>query len=134
MHFGFALQFSDIDLWNTDLVDTHLDLLYRDKYTDIPNKYFGRLHKIFKRSSRQVFKTSSRYVFKASSRHVFKTSSRHVFKASSICLNCCCFIIKLVVSIFSLSKTFWHNNIMISLTLIYKNSVILVRELAESLQ
>ena len=24
MHFGFALELSDIDLWNTDLLDTHL--------------------------------------------------------------------------------------------------------------
>ena len=28
MHFGFALELSDIiDLWNIDLLDTHLDLL-----------------------------------------------------------------------------------------------------------
>ena len=83
MHFGFALELSDIDLWNTDLLDTHLDLLSRDKYTDIPSKYFVCLHKIFKWSSRHVFKTSSRHVFKMSLRHVFKTSSRHVFKTSS---------------------------------------------------
>ena len=36
MHFGFALQLSDIDLWNIDLLDTHLDLLV----TNIPSKYF----------------------------------------------------------------------------------------------
>ena len=66
MHFGFALELSDIDLWNIDLLDTHLDLLD----TDIPSKYFVCLH--------SVFKTSSRYVFKTSSRHVFKTSSRHL--------------------------------------------------------
>ena len=60
MHFGFALELSDRDLWNTDLLDTHLDLLSRDKYTGIPSKYFVCLHKIFKRSSRLVFKTSSR--------------------------------------------------------------------------
>ena len=36
MHFGFALELSGIDLWNIDLLDTHLDLLD----TDIPNKYF----------------------------------------------------------------------------------------------
>ena len=29
MHFGFALDFSDIDLWTIDLLDTHLDLLDR---------------------------------------------------------------------------------------------------------
>ena len=83
MHFGFVLELSDIDLWNIDLSDTHLDLLSPDKYTDIPSKYFVCLHNIFKTSSRHVFKTSSRHVFKTSSRHVFKTSSRHVFKTFS---------------------------------------------------
>ena len=68
MHFGFALELPDIDLWNTDLLDTHLDLLSRDKYTDIPIKHIACLHRIFKRSSRYVFKTSSRHAFKTSSR------------------------------------------------------------------
>ena len=27
MHLGFALELSDIDLWNADLVDTQLGLL-----------------------------------------------------------------------------------------------------------
>ena len=36
MHFGFALDLSDIDLWNIDLLETHLDLLD----TDIPSKHF----------------------------------------------------------------------------------------------
>ena len=76
MHFGFALELSDIDFWNADLLDTHLDLLSPDKYTDIPSKYFLCLHKIFKTSSRHVFKTYSRHVFKTSLRHVLKTSSR----------------------------------------------------------
>ena len=83
MHFGFALELPDIDLWNTDLLDTHLVLLSQDKYTDIPSKYFVCLHKIFKWSSRHVFKTSSKYAFKTSSRHVFKTFSRNIFKTSS---------------------------------------------------
>ena len=74
MHFGFALELSNIDL-----LDTHLDLLD----TDIPSKYFVSLHSVFKTSSRYVFKTSSRHVFKTSPRHVFKTSSRHVFMTSS---------------------------------------------------
>ena len=47
MHFAFALELPDIDLWNTDLLNTHLDLLSPDKYTDIPSKYFVCLHKIF---------------------------------------------------------------------------------------
>ena len=78
-HFGFVLDLSDIDLWNKDLLDTHLDLLD----TDITSKNFVCLRDVLKTSSRYVFKTSSRHVFKTSSRHVFKTSSRHVFKTSS---------------------------------------------------
>ena len=27
MHFGLTLELSDIDFWNIDLLDTHLDLL-----------------------------------------------------------------------------------------------------------
>ena len=72
MHFGFALELSNVDLLNTDLLDTHLDLLD----TNIPSKYFACLNNVFKTSSRHVFKTSSKHVFKTSSRHVFKTSSR----------------------------------------------------------
>ena len=30
MHFGFALDSLDIDLWNVDLSDTYLDLLDTD--------------------------------------------------------------------------------------------------------
>ena len=37
MHFGFALDSPDIDLWNIDLLDTDLDLLD----TDISSKHFG---------------------------------------------------------------------------------------------
>ena len=36
MHFGFALELSNVDVLNTDLLDTHLDLLD----TDISSKYF----------------------------------------------------------------------------------------------
>ena len=70
MHFGFALELSDIDLWNIDLLDTHLDFLD----TNIPSKHFVCLQ--------DVLKTSSRYVFKTSPRHVFKTCSRCLLKAS----------------------------------------------------
>ena len=55
MHFGFVLEFSNIDLWNIDLLDT-----------DIASKYFVCLHNVLKTSSRHVFKTSSRHVFKTS--------------------------------------------------------------------
>ena len=81
MHFGFALELSNVDLLNIDLLDTHLDLLD----TDIPSKYFACLHNVFKTSSRHVFKTSSRHVFKTSSRRPQRnnfssseTSSRRV--------------------------------------------------------
>ena len=70
-HFGFALDLSDIDLWNIDLLDTHLDLLD----TDITSKNFVCL--------RDVFKTFSRYVFQTSSRQVFKTCLQYVLKKSS---------------------------------------------------
>ena len=61
MHFGFALDSSDIDLLNIDLLDTHLDLLD----TDIPSKHFVCLQDVLKNSS-HVFKTSSRDVYKTS--------------------------------------------------------------------
>ena len=77
-HFRFALDLSDIDLRNIDLLDTHLDLLD----TDITSKHFVCLQDVLKTSSRHVLKTSSKHVFKTSSRHVFKTSSRHVVKTS----------------------------------------------------
>ena len=78
MHFGFASELSDIDLWNMDLLDTHLDLLD----TDIPSKYIVSLHSVFKTSLKYVFKTSSRHVFKTSSRHVLKMSSRRLQRNS----------------------------------------------------
>ena len=85
MHFGFALELSDIELWNIDLLDTHLDLLD----TDIPSKYFVSLHSVFKTFSRYVFKTSWRQVFKTSSRHVFKKSSRRLGRRKIVTLKTC---------------------------------------------
>ena len=84
MHFGRALDLSDIELLNINLLDTHLDLLD----TDIPSKNFVCLQGVLKTSSAQqffvfkdVFKTScemsSRYlqdIFKMCSQDVFKTS------------------------------------------------------------
>ena len=52
MHFGFALDLSDIDLWNIDMLDTYLFLLD----TDIPSKYFACLQT----SSRRLQDMSSR--------------------------------------------------------------------------
>ena len=77
MHFGFALELSNVYLLNIDLLDTHLDLLDTD-IGDIYGKYFAFLHNVLKTSSRYVFKTSSRHIFKTSSRHVFKTSWRRL--------------------------------------------------------
>ena len=79
MHFGLAIELSDIDLWDIDSLDTHLDSLD----TNIPSKYLVCLHSVFKTSSRYALETSSRHVFKLSSRQVFRTPSRHVFKTSS---------------------------------------------------
>ena len=61
MHFGFALNSSDINLLNIDLLDTHLDLLD----TDISNKQFVCLQDVFSvtifrlpRRLQDLFKTS----------------------------------------------------------------------------
>ena len=48
MHFGFAIDLSDIDLWYIDLLDTDLDLLD----TDIPSKHFVSFKDVLKTSSR----------------------------------------------------------------------------------
>ena len=60
MHFGLALELSNVDLLNIDLLDTHLDLLD----TDIPSKYFAFLHNVFKTCLQDVFKTCLQDVFK----------------------------------------------------------------------
>ena len=76
--FAFALDSSDIDLWNIDLLDTHTFRFVRYKYS-----HFFRLQDVLKMLWRHVLRTSSRHVFQTPSRHVFKTSSRHAFKTSS---------------------------------------------------
>ena len=75
MHFGFALELSDIDLWNTDLLDTHLGLL--NPKISIQISPVSILFASIK-SLRGLQDISSRHVFKTSSRHVFKTSSRRL--------------------------------------------------------
>ena len=59
MHFGFALDSSDIDLGNIDLLDTHLDLVH----TDISSKQFclssRRLEDVLKICHQDVLKMSS---------------------------------------------------------------------------
>ena len=76
MHFGFALELSNVDSLNIDLLDTHLDLLD----TDIPSKYFACLHNVSRRlqdmSSRHLQDMPSRRL--QASRHVFKTYSRRL--------------------------------------------------------
>ena len=81
MHFGFALYSSDIDLWNINLLDTHLDLLD----TDIHSKYFVCLQGLLNASSRHVFKRSWRRLqrnnfasFKTFSRRLCKTCLRRL--------------------------------------------------------
>ena len=53
MHFGLALDSSDIDLVNIDLLDTHLDLFD----TDIPSKHFVCLQDVFKTCLQNILKT-----------------------------------------------------------------------------
>ena len=74
MHFGFALELSNIDFWNIDLLDLHLDLLD----TDIPSTYFVCLHNVLFVSIclQGVFKTCLQDILKT----CLKTSSRHVLK------------------------------------------------------
>ena len=89
MHFGFALELSDIDLWNIDLLDTHLNLLD----TDISSKHFVCLQDVFKMSSRHVFKTllqgkSWRRLQGMSSRRLqdmFSTRFEDVFSVTIFC-------------------------------------------------
>ena len=64
MHFGFALELSDIDLLNTDLLDTHLGLLNS-------------------KISIQISPVSILYVSIKSSRGLQDMSSRHLQDMSS---------------------------------------------------
>ena len=50
MHFVFAIDSSDIDLWDIDYLDTDLDLLG----TDVPSNHFVCLQNILKTSSRRL--------------------------------------------------------------------------------
>ena len=88
MHFGFTLNSSDIDLWNIDLLDEHLDLV--DKITPLNILFVSktfcrhlqdmssrRLQDMPWRCLQDVFKTSSRRL----QRNNFSSS-----KTSSRCL------------------------------------------------
>ena len=72
MHFGFALELSDIDLWNIDLLDTHLDLLD----TDIPSILFVSIV-----SSRRLQDMSSRHL-----QDMFSRLLQDVFSVTIFCL------------------------------------------------
>ena len=67
MHFELALDLSDIDLWNIDLLDTHLDLLVTDTRVSI---FFVSI-------------TSSKRLQDMSSRHLPDMSSRRLQDMSS---------------------------------------------------
>ena len=80
MHCGFTLNSSDIDLWNIDLLDEHLDLVD----TDNSSKHFVCLQDVLQTSPRHVLKTSSRHALKMPSRDAFKTSSRRLQDVFSV--------------------------------------------------
>ena len=71
MHFGFVLELSNIDLWNIDLLDTHLDLLD----TDIPSILLFSI-------------MSSRRLQDMSSRHLQDMSSRRLEGVISVTIFC----------------------------------------------
>ena len=78
-HFGFALALSDIDLWNKDLLDTHLDLLD----TDISSKHFVCLQDVLKTSwiqdmSSRCLEDVFRVTIFCLPRRLCKTSSRRL--------------------------------------------------------
>ena len=83
MHFGFALELSDIDLWNTDLLDTHLGLLNLEisiqmspvSILFVSIKSLTGLQDMSSRHLQDVFKACLRDVFKTCLQDVFKTSS-----------------------------------------------------------
>ena len=90
MHFGFALDLSDIDLLNVDLLDqryTHLDFFVsKTSWRRLEDMSWSRLEDMsWRRLQRNNFSSS-----KASSRRlarglqdVFKTSSKRLCKTSS---------------------------------------------------
>ena len=75
MHFGFALELSDIDLWNRDLLYTHLGLLNPEISIQISPvsimfvsiKSLRGLQDMSLRCLQDVFKTCLQEVLKASS-------------------------------------------------------------------
>ena len=81
--FGFALDSSDTDLWNIDLLDTHTFRFVRYRY---PHFFLSsrRLEDVFKTCLQGIFKTCLQGVFKTCLQDVLKTCLQDVFKK---CLN-----------------------------------------------
>ena len=99
MYFGFTLESSDIDLWNIDLLDAHLNLLDMD----IPSKHFVCLQDMSSRRLEEVVSVTIfcvpirlqdvlKDVFMTPSRRprdVFKTFSRRLGRRKIIMLKTC---------------------------------------------
>ena len=97
MHFGFALELSDIDLWNTDLLDTHLGLLNPEISIQISPvsilfvsiKSLRGLQDISSRHLQDMSLKRLQDVFKTSLQEVFKTSSRRLGRRKIVTLKTC---------------------------------------------
>ena len=76
MHFGFALELSDKDLWNIDLLDTPLDLLSPDKYADISSILFVSI--ISSRRLQDIFKNCND-LWLRTAEHVLRNNKLHPF-------------------------------------------------------
>ena len=88
MHFGFALELSDIDLWNADLLDTHLGLLNPEISIQISPVSIlfvsiKSLRGLQDMSSRHLEDMSSRRLQNMSSRRLQDMSSRRLQDMSS---------------------------------------------------
>ena len=89
MHFGFALELSDIDLWNTDLLDTHLGLLNPEISIQISPVSIlfvsiKSLRGLQDMSSRRLQDMSSRRLQDMSSRRLQDMSSRRLQDVFSV--------------------------------------------------
>ena len=86
MHFGFALELSDIDLWKRDFLDTHLGLLIPEISIQISpiSILFVSIKSL--RGLQDIFKTCLQDVFKTYLQDIFKTSSRHLGRRKMVTL------------------------------------------------
>ena len=81
MHFGFALELSDIDLWNIDLLDTHLGLLNPEISIQISP---ASILFVSIKSLRGLQDMSSRHLQDMSSRRLQDMSSRRLQDVFSV--------------------------------------------------